>query len=143
MASAIEAMGMSLPNSSAMAAISPEKAEDCFRSGIAVQKLVEHNICPRDIMTKKAFENAITVVTALGGSTNAVLHLLAMAHAAEVDLTLEDFQRIGANTPVLADLRPSGRFLMVDLVNIGGLQPLLKRLLNAGMLHGDCMTVTV
>ena len=142
MASAIEAMGMSLPNSSAMAAISPEKAEDCFRSGIAVQKLVEHNICPRDIMTKKAFENAITVVTALGGSTNAVLHLLAMAHAAEVDLTLEDFQRIGANTPVLADLRPSGRFLMVDLVNIGGLQPLLKRLLNASMLHGDCMTVT-
>ena len=96
MASAIEAMGMSLPNSSAMAAISPEKAEDCFRSGVAVQKLVEQNICPRDIMTKKAFENAITVVTALGGSTNAVLHLLAMAHAAEVDLTLEDFQRIGA-----------------------------------------------
>ncbi|MGB1832199.1 MAG: dihydroxy-acid dehydratase [bacterium] len=142
MASAIEAMGMSLPNSSAMAAISPEKAEDCFRSGIAVQKLVERNICPRDIMTKKAFENAITVVTALGGSTNAVLHLLAMAHAAEVDLTLEDFQRIGAKTPGLADLRPSGRFLMVDLVNIGGLQPLLKRLLNAGMLHGDCMTVT-
>ena len=142
MASAIEAMGMSLPNSSAMAAISPEKAEDCFRSGIAVQKLVEHNICPRDIMTKKAFENAITVVTALGGSTNAVLHLLAMAHAAEVDLTLEDFQQIGAKTPVLADLRPSGRFLMVDLVNIGGLQPLLKRLLIAGMLHGDCMTVT-
>ncbi|MEK9762388.1 MAG: dihydroxy-acid dehydratase [Deltaproteobacteria bacterium] len=142
MASAIEAMGMSLPNSSAMAAISPEKAEDCFRSGIAVQKLVEQNICPRDIMTKEAFENAITVVTALGGSTNAVLHLLAMAHAAEVDLTLEDFQRIGAKTPVLADLRPSGRFLMVDLVNIGGLQPLLKRLLNAGMLHGDCMTVT-
>ena len=142
MASAIEAMGMSLPNSSAMAAVSPEKAEDCFRSGIAVQKLVERNICPRDIMTKKAFENAITVVTALGGSTNAVLHLLAMAHAAEVDLTLEDFQRIGAKTPVLADLRPSGRFLMVDLVNIGGLQPLLKRLLNAGMLHGDCMTVT-
>ena len=142
MASAIEAMGMSLPNSSAMAAISPEKAEDCFRSGIAAQKLVEQNICPRDIMTKKAFENAITVVTALGGSTNAVLHLLAMAHAAEVDLTLEDFQRIGAKTPVLADLRPSGRFLMVDLVNIGGLQPLLKRLLNAGILHGDCMTVT-
>ncbi len=142
MASAIEAMGMSLPNSSAMAAISPEKAEDCFRSGIAVQKLVERNICPRDIMTKKTFENAITVVTVLGGSTNAVLHLLAMAHAAEVDLTLEDFQRIGAKTPVLADLRPSGRFLMVDLVNIGGLQPLLKRLLNAGMLHGDCMTVT-
>ena len=142
MSSAIEAMGMSLPNSSAMAAISPEKAKDCFRSGIAVQKLVERNICPRDIMTKKAFENAITVVTALGGSTNAVLHLLAMAHAAEVDLTLEDFQRIGAKTPVLADLRPSGRFLMVDLVNIGGLQPLLKRLLNIGMLHGDCMTVT-
>ena len=142
MASAIEAMGMSLPNSSAMAAISPEKAKDCFRSGIAVQKLVERNICPRDIMTKTAFENAITVVTALGGSTNAVLHLLAMAHAAEVDLTLEDFQRIGAKTPVLADLRPSGRFLMVDLVNIGGLQPLLKRLLNIGMLHGDCMTVT-
>ena len=142
MSSAIEAMGMSLPNSSAMAAISPEKAEDCFRSGIAAQKLVEQNICPRDIMTKKAFENAITVVTALGGSTNAVLHLLAMAHAAEVDLTLEDFQRIGAKTPVLADLRPSGRFLMVDLVNIGGLQPLLKRLLNAGILHGDCMTVT-
>jgi dihydroxy-acid dehydratase len=142
MASAIEAMGMSLPNSSAMAAISPEKAEDCFRSGIAVQKLVELNICPRDIMNKKAFENAITVVTALGGSTNAVLHLLAMAHAAEVDLSLEDFQRIGAKTPVLADLRPSGRFLMIDLINIGGLQPLLKRLLNARMLHGDCMTVT-
>ena len=142
MSSAIEAMGMSLPNSSAMAAISPEKAKDCFRSGIAVQKLVERNICPRDIMTKTAFENAITVVTALGGSTNAVLHLLAMAHAAEVDLTLEDFQRIGAKTPVLADLRPSGRFLMIDLVNIGGLQPLLKRLLNTGVLHGDCMTVT-
>jgi dihydroxy-acid dehydratase len=142
MASAIEAMGMSLPNSSAMAAISPEKAEDCVAAGEAVMRLVAQNICPRDIMTRQAFENAITVVMALGGSTNAVLHLLAMAHAAHVELGLDDFLRIAKRTPVLADLRPSGRFLMVDLVRIGGLSPLMKRLLNKGLLHGDCLTVT-
>ncbi len=142
MASAIEALGMSLPNSSAQAAISAEKQRDCEAAGAAVLHLLEQNIRPRDIMTRKAFENAITVVTALGGSTNAVLHLLAMAHAADVSLTLDDFTRIGARTPVLADLRPSGRYAMADLVQIGGILPLMKTLLDAGLLHGDCLTVT-
>jgi len=142
MASAIEALGMSLPNSSAQEAISDAKLNDCNRAGAAVVELVKSNIKPSDIMTKKAFENAIKIVITLGGSTNAVLHLLAMAHTIGVDLQLDDFDRIGRETPMLADLKPSGRFLMSDLIAIGGLQPLMKMLLNAGHLHGDCLTVT-
>jgi len=142
MASAIEAMGMSLPNSSAQAAVSPAKQQDCRQAGKAVMDLITKNIRPRDIMTRKAFLNAITVVTALGGSTNAVLHLLAMADATGVKLSLDDFTRIGRKTPVLADLKPSGRHVMADLVNIGGTLPLMKMLLDAGLLFGDCLTVT-
>ena len=142
MASAIEALGMSLPDSSAQDAISEQKISDCQRAGAAVMNLLEKDIKPSDIMTKKAFENAITVVITLGGSTNAVLHLIAMAHAIHVDLQLEDFDRIGKNVPLLADLRPSGRFMMSELVAIGGIQPLMKTLLDEGLLHGDCMTVT-
>jgi dihydroxy-acid dehydratase len=142
MASAIEALGMSLPNSSAQEAISDVKLNDCNRAGAAVVELVKNDIKPSDIMTKKAFENAIKIVITLGGSTNAVLHLLAMAHTIGVDLQLEDFTRIGSETPMLADLKPSGRFLMSELIAIGGLQPLMKMLLDAGHLHGDCLTVT-
>ena len=142
MASAIEALGMSLPNSSAQEAISDVKLNDCNRAGTAVVELVKNDIKPSDIMTKKAFENAIKIVITLGGSTNAVLHLLAMAHTIGVDLQLEDFTRIGSETPMLADLKPSGRFLMSELIAIGGLQPLMKMLLDAGHLHGDCLTVT-
>jgi len=142
MASAIEALGLSLPNSSAQAAVSDDKKGDCSEAGAAVVRLVQENIRPRDILTRKAFENAITTVIALGGSTNAVLHLLAIAHAAEVKLSLDDFTRIGKKVPVLADLRPSGKFVMAELIKIGGLTPLLKRLLDAGLLHGDAMTVT-
>ncbi len=141
MASAIEALGMSLPNSSAQAAISKDKAADCRAAGEAVLKLIEKGIRPRDIMTKKAFENAITVVNALGGSTNAVLHLLAMAHSAEVKLSIDDFERIRKRTPVLADLKPSGTYVMQRLIEIGGIVPLMKTLLSKGLLHGDCMTV--
>ncbi|HIF17327.1 MAG TPA: dihydroxy-acid dehydratase [Cycloclasticus sp.] len=142
MASAIEAMGMSLPNSSAQAAISADKKQDCKDAGEAVLKLLELDIKPRDIMTRKAFENAITVVIALGGSTNAVLHLLAMAHSAEVDLQLTDFTTIGKRVPMVADLKPSGKYSMAELIDIGGIQPLMKILLGAGLLHGDCLTVT-
>jgi dihydroxy-acid dehydratase len=142
MASAIEALGMSLPNSSAQNAVSPVKAADARAAGLAVVELIKRGIRPLDIMTKEAFENAITVVIALGGSTNAVLHLLAMAHSAGVPLKLDDFTRIGAKVPVLADLKPSGRFLMSELVAIGGQTPLMRTLLDAGLLHGDCMTVT-
>ena len=142
MASAIEALGMSLPNSSAQAAISKDKARDCIEAGRAALRLLRKNIRPSDIMTKKAFENAITLVIALGGSTNAVLHLLAMASAIGVRLKLDDFTRIGKRVPVLADLRPSGKAMMSDLIAIGGIQPLMKMLLDAGMLHGDCLTVT-
>lgn len=142
MASAIEALGMSLPNSSAQAAISKDKRKDCEDAGKAVMNLIKKGIRPRDIMTKKAFENAITLVTALGGSTNAVLHLLAMAHEAGVKLTIDDFTRIGKRTPVLADLKPSGTFVMAALVRIGGTVPLMKMLLDKGLMHGDCMTVT-
>jgi dihydroxy-acid dehydratase len=142
MASAIEALGMSLPNSSAQNAVSPAKSADARAAGGAVLELIKRGIRPLDIMTKEAFENAITVVIALGGSTNAVLHLLAMAHAANVKLKLDDFTRIGAKTPVLADLKPSGRFLMSELVAIGGQTPLMKTLLEEGLLHGDCLTVT-
>jgi dihydroxy-acid dehydratase len=142
MASAIEALGMSLPNSSAQIAISAEKKEDCRRAGAATLALLKANIKPRDIMTRKAFENAITVTIALGGSTNAVLHLLAMAHSANVRLSIDDFTKIGKRVPVLADLKPSGKYGMVHLTRIGGLPPLMKVLLDAGLLHGDCITVT-
>ncbi|RYG58860.1 dihydroxy-acid dehydratase, partial [bacterium] len=142
MASAIEAMGMSLPGSSGQIAISGEKKTDCELAGAAVLNLIEKNILPRDIMTREAFENAITVVIALAGSTNAVLHLLAMAHAAEVPLSIDDFTRIGKKVPVLADLKPSGKYSMAELSQIGGIQPLMKRLLDQGLLHGDCLTVT-
>ncbi len=142
MASAIEALGMSLPNSSAQNAISQAKKEDSHAAGAAVVKMIKKGIRPRDIMTKKAFENAITVVIALGGSTNAVLHLLAIASAANVKLSLNDFTRVGKRVPYLADLKPSGRHLMSELVAIGGIRPLMKMLLDAGLLHGDCLTVT-
>src|SRR5271170_6949646 len=142
MASAIEALGMSLPNSSAQNAISTAKKEDAFNAGAAVHRLLQLGIRPLDIMTKKAFENAITVVIALGGSTNAVLHLLAIAHSAGVKLSLDDFTRIGKRVPVLADLKPSGKYVMAALVGIGGLTPLMKMLLDQGLLHGDCLTVT-
>ena len=142
MASAIEAMGLSLPNSSAQAAISGDKRDDARRAGAAVVRLIEQNIRPRDIITRKALENAMTAVIALGGSTNAVLHLLAIAHAAGVRLRIDDFTRIGRRVPVVADLKPSGRYEMAELVRIGGLTPLLKRLLDAGLLHGDALTVT-
>jgi dihydroxy-acid dehydratase len=142
MASAIEALGMSLPNSSAQNAISEEKRLDCERAGAAVLELLKRDIKPSDIMTKLAFENAITVVITLGGSTNAVLHLLAMANAANVDLSLDDFTRIGADVPMLADLKPSGHYQMSELIAIGGIQPLMKILLDKGLLHGDCLTVT-
>jgi|TARA_R110001592_G_scaffold199938_5_gene448632 dihydroxy-acid dehydratase len=142
MASAIEAMGMSLPGSSAQNATSDSKLEDCRAAGAAVLNLLNKDIKPRDIMTREAFENAITVVIALGGSTNAVLHLLAMASTVDVELTLQDFARIGERVPVLADLRPSGQYMMSELVAIGGILPLMKLLLDAGLLHGDCMTVT-
>lgn len=142
MASAIEALGMSLPGSSAQDAISADKASDCYRAGQQVLELLKADIKPSDIMTRKAFENAIRVVIALAGSTNAVLHLLAMAHAVGVELSLDDFVRLGADTPVLADLRPSGKYMMSELVAIGGIQPLMKRMLAAGLLHGDVLTVT-
>ena len=142
MASAVEALGMSLPNSSAQAAISQEKQKDCEQAGVAVLNLIKQNIRPRDIMTRKAFENAITLVIALGGSTNAVLHLLGMAHAANVKLSIDDFTRVGKRVPVLADLKPSGKYVMAELVKIGGTVPLMKMLLDRGLLHGDCLTVT-
>ena len=142
MASAIEALGMSLPGSSAQNAVSEEKREDCVRAGAAVLKLLEEDIKPSDIMTRAAFENAITVVIALGGSTNAVLHLIAMARTVGVPLSLDDFTEIGKRVPVLADLRPSGHYMMSELVAIGGIQPLMKILLEAGLLQGDCLTVT-
>lgn len=142
MASAIEALGLSLPNSSAQVAVSKDKVMDCQRAGEAVIHLIQRGIKPRDILTREAFENAIAVVMALGGSTNAVLHLLAMAHAAEVPLALDDFTAVAARVPVLADLKPSGKHLMSELVAIGGLTPLLKTLLDAGLLRGDCLTVS-
>ena len=142
MASAIEAMGMSLPNSSAQDAISASKLEDSRAAGEAVSNLINLGIKPRDILTKQALENAITVVIALGGSTNAVLHLLAIAHEAEVDLSMDDFERIGKRTPVLADLKPSGNYLMSELTEIGGIVPLMRTLLEKGLLEGKQMTVT-
>jgi dihydroxy-acid dehydratase len=142
MASAIEALGLSLPGSSAQEAVGEDKRSDCHRAGEAVVRLVRDGLKPRDILTRRAFENAITVVIALGGSTNAVLHLLAIAYEAGVRLELDDFTRIGKRVPVLADLRPSGRYLMSELVAIGGIQPLMKMLLAGGLLHPDCVTVT-
>jgi dihydroxy-acid dehydratase len=135
MASAIEALGMSLANSSAQEAVSDQKINDCHRAGAAVMQLIREDIKPLDIMTRKAFENA-------GGSTNAVLHLLAIAREAGVPLSMQDFTEIGANVPVLADVKPSGKYLMSELIEIGGIQPLMKRMLDKGLLHGDCMTVT-
>jgi dihydroxy-acid dehydratase len=142
MASAIEALGLSLPNSSAQEAVGAAKAEDCRRAGAAVLELLARGIKPSDILTREAFENAITVTIALGGSTNAVLHLLAIADAAGVPLGLDDFNRIGARVPVLADLKPSGKYLMSELIEIGGIRPLMKVLLDAGLLHGACLTVS-
>ena len=142
MASAIEALGMSLPNSSAQLAVGPEKRDDCRRAGAAVMNLLQKGIKPRDILTRKAFENSITVCLALGGSTNLILHLLAIAHSAGVELSLEDFKTIGARVPLLADVKPFGKYGMAHLIRIGGIRPMMKMLLDRGMLHGDCMTVT-
>ncbi len=142
MASAIEALGMSLPNSSTQLAIGPEKSDDSRRAGEAALALLRAGIRPSDIITRKAFENAITVVIALGGSTNAVLHLLAIAHSANVKLSIDDFTRIGKRVPVLADLKPSGKYGVSHLVRIGGLPPLMKMLLDKGLIHGGCLTVT-
>ena len=142
MASAIEALGMSLANSSAQEAVSRTKRLDAERAGQQVVRLIRRGIRPSDILSREAFENAIVVTIALAGSTNAVLHLLAIAHAAGVPLELDDFTRIGSRVPVLADLRPSGRYSMSELIRIGGIQPLMKELLSAGLLHGDCLTVT-
>ena len=142
MASAIEAMGMSLPNSSAQEATSKTKLQDSMEAGKAVSNLINLDLKPRDIMTKEAFENAISMVIALGGSTNAVLHLIAIAHEAKVDLSLDDFERLGKRTPVLADLKPSGKYLMSELIEIGGIMPLMRKMLEKELLHGDQMTVT-
>jgi dihydroxy-acid dehydratase len=142
MASAIEALGLSLPNSSAQEAVSEQKRTDSYNAGAAVFNLIARGIRPSDILCREAFENAITTVIALEGSTNAVLHLLAIAHSAGIPLTLDDFSRIGARVPVLADMRPAGQYAMSELIAIGGIQPLMKTLLDAGLLHGDCLTVT-
>ena len=142
MASAIEAMGMSLPNSSAQAAVSEAKRADCRAAGAAVLELIKQGIRPSDILSKESFENAMTVAIALGGSTNAVLHLLAIAHAAGVRLKLDDWTRVGKRVPVLADLRPSGKHMMSELVEVGGIIPLMKTLLAEGLLHGECLTVS-
>src|SRR5512143_419254 len=138
MASAIEALGMSLANSSAQEAVSRTKRQDARNAGAAVVSLIKRGIKPSDILSREAFENAIAVTIALAGSTNAVLHLLAIAHSARIPLQLDDFTRIGARIPVLADLRPSGKYSMSELIRIGGIQPLMKALLDAGLLHGDC-----
>lgn len=142
MASAIEAMGMSLPFNSSIPANIPEKQAESVRIGKAIRHLLEEDIKPRDIMTMEAFENALTVITALGGSTNAVLHMLAIAYAAGVRLTIDDFQRISDRTPYLADLKPSGKYVMEDLYHVGGVPAVMKMLLAEGFLHGDCLTVT-
>lgn len=142
MASAIEALGMSLPYSSSNPAATSLKLDDCYNAGQAVMELLKKEIYPKDIMTKKAFENAITLVMALGGSTNAILHLLAIAHSVDVPLSLDDFERIRAKTPHLADLKPSGRYVMQNLHEVGGVPAVMKLLLDAGLLHGDCLTVT-
>ncbi|MBH53312.1 MAG: dihydroxy-acid dehydratase [Opitutaceae bacterium] len=142
MASAIEALGMSLPNSSAQAAISHAKKLDSYDAGVAVMNLINKNIKPRDILTRESFENAIVTCVALGGSTNLVLHLLAIAHAAEVELSIDDFAEIGERVPLLCDVKPFGKYVMTELIKIGGIRPLMKTLLDNGMLHGDCLTVS-
>ena len=142
MASAIEVLGMSLPGSSAQLAISNEKRDDCYNAGKAVQRLVEQNIRPSDILSRKSFENAITTCIALGGSTNIVLHLLAIAHCADIDITIDDFERLGEKVPLLCDVKPFGNYNMSHLIRIGGIQPMMKLLLDRGMLHPDCVTVT-
>jgi dihydroxy-acid dehydratase len=142
MASAIEALGLSLPNSSAQAAVSDDKLRDCFDAGAAVLHLLQRGIRPSDILCRESFLNSIALITALGGSTNAVLHLVAMAHTAGVKLTIDDFTKVGRKVPVLADLKPSGRFLMWELVKIGGTLPLMKMLLDEKLIEGDVMTVT-
>ena len=142
MASAIEALGLSLPDSSSQEAVSKAKRSDCFHAGEAVVKLVERDLKPSDILCRESFENAITLVIALEGSTNAVLHLLVIAHSAGVPLALDDFSRIGKRVPVLGDMRPAGQFAMPELIAIGGIQPLMKSLLEEGLLHGDCLTAT-
>jgi dihydroxy-acid dehydratase len=142
MASAIEAMGMSLPYSSSTPAVDPLKLDECFRAGAAIRNLLERDIKPRDIMTREAFENAMVIIIALGGSTNAVLHLLAMARAVQVPLAIDDFQTVSDRVPYLADLKPSGRYVMEDLHDVGGIPAVMKYLLAQGLLHGDCLTVT-
>lgn len=142
MASAIEAMGMSLPYSSSIPAVDPGKQEECIQAGESIRLLLEKNICPRDIMTREAFENAMVLVIALGGSTNAVLHLIAMARAVDVDVTIDDFQAVSDRIPFLADLKPSGRYVMEDLHNVGGTPAVMKYLMEQGLINGDCMTVT-
>lgn len=142
MASAIEAMGMSLPYSSSTPAVTPEKMDECFRVGHAVRHLLEIDLRPRDIMTREAFENAMVVVSALGGSTNAVLHLIAMARAVDVDLGIDDFQSISDRIPFIADLKPSGQYVMEDLHNVGGIPAVMRYLIKEGLMHGECMTVT-
>ncbi len=142
MASAIEALGMSLPFSSSNPALSEEKQEECINAGKAIKILMEKNILPRNIMTRKAFENAITIIMVLGGSTNAVLHLIAMAKSVDIPLTQDDFQIISDKIPVLADFKPSGKYLMQDLHQYGGVPAVMKYLLKKGLLHGDCLTVT-
>ncbi|MCF8330630.1 MAG: dihydroxy-acid dehydratase [Crocinitomicaceae bacterium] len=142
MASAIEALGMSLPYSSSNPALSDNKKKECEEAGNAIRILLEKDIKPRDIMTRKAFENAITIVAVLGGSTNAVMHLIAMAHSVDIEITLKDFQDISDRTPVLADLKPTGKYMMEDLHEVGGVPAVMKYLLKEGLLHGDCLTVT-
>ena len=142
MSSAIEALGMSLPYSSSNPALSQEKKQECLEAGKAIKILLEQDIKPRDIMTREAFENAITMVAVLGGSTNAVMHLIAMAHSVDIEITLDDFQKISDKTPLLADLKPSGKYLMEDLHAVGGVPAVMKYLLKEGLLHGHCLTVT-
>ncbi len=142
MASAIEAMGMSLPYSSSTPAVTPEKMEECFRVGTAVRHMLEIDLRPRDIMTREAFENAMVIVSALGGSTNAVLHLIAMARAVDVKLGIDDFQSISDRIPFIADLKPSGQYVMEDLHNVGGIPAVMRYLIKEGLMNGDCMTVT-
>ncbi len=142
MASAIEALGMSLPYSASIPAVDPGKREECIQAGMAIRHLLEHDIKPRDIMTREAFENAMVIVIALGGSTNAVLHLIAMARAVDVPLSLDDFQAVSDRVPFLADLKPSGKYVMEDLHNVGGTPAVMKYLLEQGLMNGDCMTVT-
>jgi dihydroxy-acid dehydratase len=142
MSSAIEALGMSLPYSSSNPALSKEKKQECIDAGRAIRILLEKDIKPRDIMTRKAFENAITLIAVLGGSTNAVMHVIAMAHAVDIEITLKDFQDVSDKTPLLADLKPSGKYLMEDLHEVGGVPAVMKYLLKEGLLHGDCLTVT-